>query len=872
MIKGDTWNWRFIPLIFGGLSLCVVIMGIFVSHYLSNEYTTAIEINQRWTAYLEEVDELHRFAGEVNLPGNDVFDTKNPDKDVKHFETALHRFNVKLEMIQVHLARENVPLTRELSESIARVQGDIADMSIQERSIFENFKKGNFEEATRKMALMDREYINVRESIFSVRRVLRGMQNDVLREQREHGQNLRKQEIFFIFTLGLIAILVITYGARLSRLVSKANHLFEQKRKALDVSSIVIIVNPLGKIVYVNKNLLRLSGYSQEELEGKNYRDFNSDESFGKQFDELWRSMSAKKVWRGEFKNHSKSGRPYWVNSTVVPLLDENGELDSIVDVQFDITDSKQIQADLVEAKTQAELAHATKARFLANMSHEIRTPMNGIIGMTSLLMDFTKDPLHLERLKIIQNCGNSLLDLINDVLDFSKLEVDKVELENEPFDVHATAKEVVELLGTRASEKGIPLNYLPDAQMPTWIKGDVTRFRQILTNLVSNALKFTEKGGVKILSSAKKSDDGHWLVEFAVKDTGIGIPPELRDRLFQSFSQVDASTTRRFGGTGLGLVISKGLCEKMGGTIRVESEVGKGSTFFFSMKVSEVIETHLQKTQSVPSEYDETMGKAHPLRILVAEDNRTNQLVILGLLGKFGYQADIASDGKQVLEQLEKKNYDLIFMDSHMPEMDGFAATREIIKRFDSKSKPRPKIISLSASTMKQDIDKCFESGMDGFVGKPITIAALIKTLSHCQSSGSHEANFEKVNKQMQKKPSTVFDSKTFLERFAGLEALAHEAIGSFLEMLPGLMEDLEKALKNHDSHKIEISAHTIKGSVVNFCAESCRDLAFQIEEMSHQKDFQTSEAMTVFNKLKKELDLLKIELNEFCAEKKSA
>lgn len=868
MAKSDAWNWRFIPLVFGGLSLCVVTVGIFLSQYLADEYTTATEINEKWNAYLQQVDELHRFAGEVNAPGNDIFESKNATYERARFEAALHKINVKVELTQIYLTREHVPMSKELLESISSVQRYIDQMSSEARLLFKAYENGHLSEATRKMAIMDRKYAQVQDSIFEIRKLLRYVQSEALKAQRDHGKKLRTQQTFFMFIMSLVAILVITYGARLSKLVSKTNHLFEQKRRALDASALVIITDPFGKITYINDNYVRLSGYTRQELIGKNYRDLSSDKSFVDQFNELWRSLTEKKIWRGEFKAFSKVGRQYWVTSTLVPLLDEEGKIDSIVDVQFDTTESKLVQADLLEAKTQAELAHATKARFLANMSHEIRTPMNGIIGMTSLLMGFTTDPLHLERLKIIQNCGNSLLDLINDVLDFSKLEVDKVELENEPFDLHGTAKEVVELLGTRASEKGIPLSYHPDPNVPQWIKGDVTRFRQILTNLVSNALKFTERGEVKITSAAKNLEDGQWLVEFAVKDTGIGIAPELRDRLFQSFSQVDASTTRKFGGTGLGLVISKGLCEKMGGTIKVESEVGKGSTFSFSLKAAVVLDPQFQK--ALPTEYDANMGKKHPLRILVAEDNRTNQLVILGLLGKFGYQADIASDGKQVLKQLEMKSYDLIFMDSHMPEMDGFAATREIMRKYNAKN--RPKIISLSASTLKQDIDKCFESGMDGFIGKPITVAALVKTLIQCHAVGEKAIETVSADEKGEGHKAMLFDRKVFLERFAGLEDLAQEAIESFLQMLPVLLSDLENAVKQQDARKLEHAAHTIKGSVINFSSESCRDLAFTLEKMGHDRSVSVPKATEIFSNLKKELDLLKVELNKFCDRKKTA
>ena len=681
---------------------------------------------------------------------------------------------------------------------------------------------------------------------------------------------LGQSEMALIIFLALILLAAVLYSFRIFSSVSKTQHLLEQKRIALDVSTAVMISDSQGRIKYINQPFLKLSGYERQDLLGRNYSDFCCDDSKEEKFHQMWQSIGGKKIWSGEFRNLSKSGQIYWVNSTVVPVLDQQGNLESVVDVRFDITERKKSEEDLLEAKTQAELAHSTKSRFLANMSHEIRTPMNGIIGMTSLLMGSTEDPVYVERLKIIQNCGNSLLDLINDVLDFSKLEVDKVELENEPFAIHETAKEVVELLGTRASEKGVLLYYEPSHDVPDWVKGDETRFRQILTNLVSNGLKFTEKGGVKISSAARKLEDGQWHIEFAVKDSGIGIAADLRERLFQSFSQVDASTTRKFGGTGLGLVISKGLCEKMGGTIRVESQQGKGSTFFFSLKASEAQQQVNHKSHNPFLEYDSNMAKNHPLRILVAEDNRTNQLVILGLLGKFGYEADIAINGIEVLKMLDKKSYDLIFMDSHMPEMDGFAATREIFRRHGPVS--RPKIISLSASTLRQDIDRCYESGMDGFIGKPITVAALIKTLTQCRPVNQGAKEIKREQKHMETEKKSVFNSEAFMVHFAGMEDIAQEAVKSFLQSLPQLVQDMEKAIENNDAYKIELTSHTLKGSVSNFCADASRDVAFEIEKMAHTKKYDESKLKETFVRLKSELNVLKIELEKFDIQKKSA
>lgn len=390
----------------------------------------------------------------------------------------------------------------------------------------------------------------------------------------------------------------------------------------------------------------------------------------------------------------------------------------------------KEIEAALLIA----ESAVKNKARFLANMSHEIRTPMNGIIGLTNLLLSSTENKENLERLKIIQNCCNTLLDLINDILDFSKLEVGKLELELYSFALNTTVYEVIELLKQKAVDKGIAILYKVETNVPKMVVGDVTRFRQILTNLISNAIKFTEKGTVEIKSRATHIEGKKWIIEYSIKDSGIGIPEELQNKLFQSFSQVDASTTRKFGGTGLGLAICKELCEKMGGDIHFESKTGVGSVFTFSFLAEESNDVEVVVPLDPFESVDKQMGLDKPLRILLVEDNRTNQLVAAGYLKKLSYFVDVASNGNEALESLRNNSYDLILMDCHMPEMDGFEATRRIKQKYLNHNCPR--IIALTASTTTEDIKNCKESGMDDYIAKPITLPQLLIVLNETYSN----------------------------------------------------------------------------------------------------------------------------------------
>ncbi len=389
-----------------------------------------------------------------------------------------------------------------------------------------------------------------------------------------------------------------------------------------------------------------------------------------------------------------------------------------------DIRHAVDLQKQIMQAEQESEAAAAAseaKSQFLAHMSHEIRTPLNGIIGIADLLSQSQLDDSQSQYLKTIRNSGEALLAIINDILDFSKIEAGKLELENTDFCLKELGQSLNDLFIAQLTEKQLEFKFTLDPELPEYIKGDPLRLKQILLNLIGNSLKFTSTGGVYVHVKAVQSQPD-LRIEFNVTDTGIGIPDDKQKVLFQAFTQVDSSTTRKYGGTGLGLQISKRLVELMNGEIHVESQQGQGSSFIFTIDMGKG-----SKPQESEIEHLTTNRPSSDIRVLVAEDNKTNQVVIRAMLKKLGYAFDIFENGQEAINALNHNQYDIVLMDCQMPVLDGLEATRDIRKSPQWKALP---IIALTAGATDKEQTECEAAGMNDFLSKPITIGVLESTL----------------------------------------------------------------------------------------------------------------------------------------------
>jgi len=593
-------------------------------------------------------------------------------------------------------------------------------------------------------------------------------------------------------------------------------------------------------VLHWDEQMYRLYGTTEDKFSGsyEAWRALVHPDDRSQRDEEVNTAIQGEKEFDSQFRIVWPDGSIRHIRGNALVRRDASGKPLQIVGTNRDITAQKEAAAALLESNLSlqsetararessiaADAANASKSEFLANMSHEIRTPMNGVIGMTGLLLDTRLTAEQRRYAKLARASGELLLELIDDILDVSKIEAGKLELETIDFDLRRVIDHLTSIHSVTAQAKGIKLLCIADPAIPVQFCGAPGRLIQVLTNLVSNAIKFTEKGEVVLRVSLEEKGESDCLLRFSVNDTGIGIPEDKISVLFNKFSQVEASTTRRFGGTGLGLAISKQLVELMGGGVGVTSQEGKGSEFWCTVRLGLGVGGQAERAQPEGQTIANLTG-----RVLIAEDNSTNREVALGILRKLGLRADAAADGIEALTALESIPYDLVLMDMRMPVMDGIEATRQIRNPLSAVLNHEIPIIALTANAMQSDREACMAAGMNGFLAKPIRKAALRHALGGWLRADDAAIPAGEI---IPSATAVLFDRAGVLDRLEGDEELAAIVFAAFLEDMPGQIQRLKDFVKSGDTAGSARQAHSIRGASANAGGEALRKIAAEMEK----------------------------------------
>lgn len=624
----------------------------------------------------------------------------------------------------------------------------------------------------------------------------------------------------------------------------KALDQLKEQKFALDAHAIVAITDVKGTIRFINEKFEQISGYGAQELIGANHRILNSGFHPVSFWKEMYDTVSHGHVWHDEVCNRAKDGHLYWVDTTIVPFMGKDGKPESYIAIRSDISKIKEAEKEILAAKDAAESSARAKSEFLAVMSHEIRTPMNGVLGMLGLLAHSPLNETQRHQVRVAHNSANSLLGLINDILDFSKVEAGKMELEKITFDLREELEQFVEAAAFKAHEKKLELVLDTTQLAHTAVIGDPGRLRQILTNLVGNALKFTHHGQILIKAVLDAEDEHRGRLRIDVIDSGIGIAEEKIDSLFESFTQADSSTTRKYGGTGLGLAIVKKLCALMGGSVSASSTLDKGTTFSIAIAIElgtpSAGEEADNLVRRLMSRAQDTEVQWPPeTRLLVVDDNSTNQMVVQGILEMFGLSADTANNGFEALEALrlalESAPYTLVLMDCQMPEMDGYEASTAIREGKAAEENKTIPIVAMTANAMSGDRDQCLISGMNDYISKPINPNALKAVLIKWLLGGVLPENGTGLSASaaptVEEKEFCVWDEADVLNRIRGNEEMLIKIIRSFMADSGRSVSELQEAIANKDFSGAQLHAHSIKGSAGNLSAHKLESLAKKLE-----------------------------------------
>ena len=758
-------QWRTLYLSLVVFELLTVGLSLFVNYRMGVIYSDMVTKNTAWADRIATYAELNRAAAAVNEPANTLLVTEKSNIERKLWQSAGLIFDRKMRIVEADLA-SNMPheIAQKMRSQLDTIERTMTRMRLEADKVSRLFAQKDWQGASRAAGRMNHQYHVMNEAIASLQENSRTVQNHLFAEQVATARTQKQIEYVAAASMLAVVVLVAFYGFQVTRTM-QATERAEERENALTESEtrfrslisnstdIITVIDVQGGVQYISPAIERVLGYGSERIEQTPISELIHPEERAR-FEEnlrqvIYQGGTLNSAWRVRHSN----GEWREFEAVFTNLIPEPG-IEGILMTARDLTEQKRAEAYLTQytreletAKTaveqqNAEIAKArdmaleatrTKSEFLANMSHEIRTPMNGVLGMTNLLLDTPLSEDQHDCAVTIRNSADALMTIINDILDFSKLEAGKVAIECVDFDLEQVMTETLALLSPQAERKGLMTQRRFSPGCPMKLKGDPVRLRQVMMNLLGNAIKFTESGSVGLRASLIEESVERATIRIIVLDTGVGIPKERQAAIFDSFTQADNSTTRRFGGTGLGLTISRQLTGLMGGELGVESEIGVGSAFWIqipfekqSQSLSDASISAAQAIQTVPEE-----PSLFDLHVLLTEDNPVNQKVATRMLTKMGCSVTLANNGQEAVVLSAQETFDLVFMDVHMPVLDGLEATREIRVRERETGGHLP-IVAMTANAMEGDREMCLEAGMDDYITKPVQMATLRTALEH--------------------------------------------------------------------------------------------------------------------------------------------
>ncbi len=604
---------------------------------------------------------------------------------------------------------------------------------------------------------------------------------------------------------------------------------------ALDQSSMVSIFGIDGKITYVNDKFCEVSKHTADEIIGQDHRILNPDLHSKEFIKDLWNAIAAGRIFQSEFRNKAKDGSLFWVSSTIIPFFDKNGKPYKYLSISYDVTQKKLQEEQLIQVKVLAEKLAKSKDIFLTNMSHEIRTPLNAITGLSKLLGKTELDEQQINYVSGIQSASDNLLSVINDLLDFSKIEAGKITIEQISFNLRSICEQAVNILSHKAEEKGLELKCDIDDRIAPVLIGDPYRINQVFMNMVGNAIKFTEQGHVHLDARLLEETNNSQKILVTIADTGVGISEEYLQSIFDKFTQEDETVVRKFGGTGLGMSITKELMELMNGNISITSQKNKGTTvsleFTFNIGTARVFEK--KRTVRVDT------GIINNKHILLVEDNNLNRLLAKTILTGYGARITEAENGQIAVDMMRKGGFDLVLMDIQMPVMDGIKATQIIRAEIDD-SIP---ILALSANAIKGKLEQFLDAGMDDYIFKPYDELKLVTPIAKWlkKNTGESVKRAEAVESVASADSATEDEITYPLYDLSKLKAMSGDnddfiskMLQLFITEIPPSIEKINEAYAAADMETVKYYAHMLKPSMSNLSITNILHEVIQLESMA--------------------------------------